>query len=284
MLSMDFEAELDAICQAIPSEGRSSMLFSATMTSKVAKLQRASLHKPVKVEVNDKFATPRNLTQEYLFIPAKHKECYLAALLDMNRGRSGLVFCGTCAGATKVSLLLRQLGFEAQALHGKMDQPKRLGALRAFKSGDAKVLVATDVAARGLDIPTVDLVLNYDIPSHGKEYVHRVGRTARAGRAGRAVAFVTQYDVELYQRLEHLLGRRLPKADVDEDRALAFLDRVTEASRSAQRQMNDDDAFKKRRKKHDYDDDEDDAVDEKPRHKFAGLKKKKHASSKKRRR
>ena len=97
------------------------------------------------------------------------------------------------------------------------------------------------------------------------------------------MAFVTQYDVELYQRLEHLLGRRLPKADVDEDRALAFLDRVTEASRTAQRQMNDDDSFKKRRKKHDYDDDED-AVDEKPRHKFAGLKKKKHASSKKRRR
>ena len=283
MLSMDFEAELDAICQAIPSEGRSSMLFSATMTSKVAKLQRASLHKPVKVEVNDKFATPRNLTQEYLFIPAKHKECYLAALLDMNRGRSGLVFCGTCAGATKVSLLLRQLGFEAQALHGKLDQPKRLGALRAFKSGDAKVLVATDVAARGLDIPTVDLVLNYDIPSHGKEYVHRVGRTARAGRKGRAVAFVTQYDVELYQRLEHLLGRRLPKADVDEDRALAFLDRVTEASRTAQRQVNDDDSFKKRRKKRDdYDEEDDDAVPRK--NKFAGLKKKKHASSKKRRR
>jgi ATP-dependent RNA helicase DDX47/RRP3 len=176
------------------------------------------------------------------------------------------------------------LGFEAQALHGKLDQPKRLGALRAFKSGDAKVLVATDVAARGLDIPTVDLVLNYDIPSHGKEYVHRVGRTARAGRAGRAVAFVTQYDVELYQRLEHLLGRRLPKADVDEDRALAFLDRVTEASRAAQRQMNDDDSLKKRRKKRDDYDDDDDAVDEKPRHKFAGLKKKKHASSKKRRR
>ena len=96
------------------------------------------------------------------------------------------------------------------------------------------------------------------------------------------MAFVTQYDVELYQRLEHLLGRRLPKADVDEDRALAFLDRVTEASRTAQRQMNDDDSFKKRRKKRDDSDDE--FVDEKPRHKFAGLKKKKHASSKKRRR
>ena len=108
-----------------------------------------------------------------------------------------------------------------------------------------------------LDIPTVDLVLNYDIPCQWQEHVHRVGRTARAGRKGRAVAFVTQYDVELYQRLEHLFGRRF-KADVDEDRALAFLDRVTEAARTAQRQMNDDDAFKKRRKKRDdYDDDED---------------------------
>ena len=100
------------------------MLFSATMTSKVAKLQRASLHKPVKVEVNDKFATPRNLTQEYLIHPAKHKECYLAALLDMNRGRSGLVFCGPVRGLPKSLYVLRQLGFEAQALHGKMDQPK----------------------------------------------------------------------------------------------------------------------------------------------------------------
>ena len=171
------------------SRPREKFLSSADHDSKVAKLQRASLHKPVKVEVNDKFATPRNLTQEYLFIPAKHKECYLAALLDMNRGRSGLVFCGTCAGATKVSLLLRQLGFEAQALHGKMDQPKRLGALRAFKSGDAKVLVATDVAARGLDIPTVDLVLNYDIPSQARSTCIGSGHARLAELA--AVAFET---------------------------------------------------------------------------------------------
>merc|ERR1719390_191419 len=103
-----------------------------------------------------------------------------------------------------------------------MAQPKRLGALHKFKAGAASILVATDVAARGLDIPT-----------HGKEYVHRVGRTARAGRKGSAVAFVTQYDVELYQRLEHLIGAKLQKADVDKDMALAFLDRVNDAARLA---------------------------------------------------
>ena len=103
----------------------------------------------------------------------------------------------------------------------------------------------------GLDIPTVDLVLNYDIPRTARSTCIGSGGRLRAGRAGRAVAFVTQYDVELYQRRSHLLGIRLRKADVDEDRALAFLDRVTGASRTAQRQMNDDDAFKKRRKKRD---------------------------------
>jgi ATP-dependent RNA helicase DDX47/RRP3 len=107
--------------------------------------------------------------------------------------------------------MLRNLGFEAVCLHGKLSQPKRLGALNKFKAGERNILIATDVASRGLDIPNVDLVLNYDIPGNGKDYVHRVGRTARAGRAGRSVAFVTQYDVEPYQRLEALIGQRLPK-------------------------------------------------------------------------
>ena len=102
-------------------------------------------------------------------------------------------------------------GFDAVCLHGQLSQPKRLGALNKFKAGQRNILVATDVASRGLDIPNVDMVLNFDIPSHGKDYVHRVGRTARAGKAGRSVAFVTQYDVEAYQRLEALIGQKLPE-------------------------------------------------------------------------
>ncbi|KAH8062627.1 helicase [Aureococcus anophagefferens] len=280
MLSMDFEKELDAIVGAIPREGRCSMLFSATMTSKVAKLQRASLYKPVKVAVNDKFAMPRQLDQRYLFVPAKHKECYLAAVLDARRGATALVFCATCAGATRATLLLRNLGFDAACLHGQMAQPKRLGALHKFKAGAATVLVATDVAARGLDIPAVDLVLNYDVPTHGKEYVHRVGRTARAGRKGSAIAFVTQYDVELYQRLEHLIGVKLPKADVDEDMALAFLDRVNDAARLAAGAMRETEEVRKQRRGGGDDSTPTTttatttgAADGK-RHKFAGMRKK----------
>ena len=92
-----------------------------------------------------------------------------------------------------------------------MSQPKRLGALNKFKAGVRNILVATDVASRGLDIPNVDLVVNFDIPSNGKDYIHRVGRTARAGKTGRSIAMVTQYDVEAYQRLEGLIAQKLPK-------------------------------------------------------------------------
>ena len=106
--------------------------------------------------------------------------------------------------------MLRTLGFGAIPIHGKMSQSKRVASLNKFKAGQRSILVATDVASRGLDIPSVDLVINFEIPRNSKDYVHRVGRTARAGRSGRAITFVTQYDVELYQRIEALLGKKLP--------------------------------------------------------------------------
>lgn len=208
MLSMDFEEEINKLLQIIPRDRR-TFLFSATMTSKVAKLQRASLDKPVRVEVSHKFTTPKTLKQQYLFIPAKYKDVYLAYVLNEFAGQTVLVFTSTCNSTQRAALLLRNLGFSAICLHGQMTQPKRLGALTKFKAGQRNILIATDVASRGLDIPSVDVVINFDIPTHGKDYIHRVGRTARAGRAGTAVSFVTQYDVELYQRIEQLIGKKL---------------------------------------------------------------------------
>ncbi len=145
-----------------------------------------------------------------------------------------------------------------------MSQPKRLGALNKFKSGQRNILVATDVASRGLDIPNVDLVVNFDIPSNAKDYIHRVGRTARAGRAGRSIAFVTQYDVESYQRLESLIGQKLPKFEADEETVLVFLERVSEAQRMAARELRetqDKDSRHKKRKKNIGDGDDDDEID-----------------------
>lgn len=239
MLSMDFEEEINMILSVIPdsSEGRRTMLFSATMTSKVQKLQRASLSSPVRVEVSTKFQTPETLLQYYLFIPAKYKDCYLTYLINEFAGQTILVFGGTCNNVQRIALLLRNLGFPAVCLHGQMSQPKRLGALAKFKSGSRDILICTDVASRGLDIPSVDVVINFDLPGHGKDYIHRVGRTARAGRSGKAVAMVTQYDVEVYQRLEGLLGQKLPQYKLDEETVLVLLERVSEAQRLATREL-----------------------------------------------
>mmetsp|Transcript_27079 Transcript_27079/g.26140 ORF Transcript_27079/g.26140 Transcript_27079/m.26140 type:complete len:215 (+) Transcript_27079:693-1337(+) len=206
---MDFEKQINLILEQLPKQGRNTYLFSATMTSKVAKLQRASLNDPVKVEVSTKYRTVETLVQNYLFIPEKHKDLYLVYLLTQHSASKMIIFTTTCNQSLKLALTLRNLNFKAVNINGQLSQTQRLNALNVFKSNERNILIATDVASRGLDIPSVDLVLNYDVPSHNKDYVHRVGRTARAGKTGRAITIVTQYDVETFQKIEHLIGIKM---------------------------------------------------------------------------
>ncbi|PAA72518.1 hypothetical protein BOX15_Mlig012350g1 [Macrostomum lignano] len=208
------------------------------MTKKVAKLQRASLRDPVKVEVSGKYSTVDKLSQYYLFIPAKLKDHYLAYLLHQLSG-STIVFTHTRLQASRVALLLRALGFSAVPLHGQMAQNKRIAALNKFRARDRGILVATDVASRGLDIPHVDNVLNFDLSSNVKDYVHRVGRTARAGRPGKSVTFVTQYDVMLYMEVERAIGKKLPLYEVNRDEVVRLGDQVSEAQRIAKMELQD---------------------------------------------
>lgn len=147
-------------------------------------------------------------------------------------------------------MILRNLGFQAVSIHGQMSQVKRLGALNKFKSKEKNILIATDVASRfvslnipfknfnrGLDIPSVDIVINYDLPLNTKDYIHRVGRTARAGKAGRALTLVTQYDVENYLKIEHLINKKLELFKTEEEEVLIFYERVQEAQRIANQEM-----------------------------------------------
>eukprot|EP00271_Cylindrocystis_brebissonii_P013125 TRINITY_DN32722_c0_g1_i1.p1 TRINITY_DN32722_c0_g1~~TRINITY_DN32722_c0_g1_i1.p1 ORF type:complete len:469 (+),score=99.49 TRINITY_DN32722_c0_g1_i1:569-1975(+) len=244
LLNMDFEAEIDEILKAVPKERR-TFLFSATMTNKVAKLQRACLKNPVKVEVSSKYSTVETLRQQYLFVPAKHKDCYVAYTLSELAGSTAMVFTRTCEATRKVALVLRNLGFDAIPISGQMSQPKRLGALAKFKGGERSILICTDVASRGLDIPSVDVVINYDIPTNSKDYIHRVGRTARAGRSGRAISIVTQYDVELFQRIEQLTGVKMEAFPAEQEDVLLMLERVNDAQRMATMHMRDKDAGRK---------------------------------------
>ncbi|EPQ29358.1 uncharacterized protein PFL1_03113 [Pseudozyma flocculosa PF-1] len=262
LLDMDFGPVIDKLLQAIPRERR-TMLFSATMTTKVAKLQRASLKNPVRVEVDTKYTTVSTLKQYYLFMPFAHKDTYLVHLANEQAGQSVIVFTRTVHDAQRLSILLRLLGFPAIPLHGQLSQSARLGALSKFKSGGRSILIATDVASRGLDIPAVDLVVNYDIPTHSKDYIHRVGRTARAGRSGRSVTLVTQYDVELLQRIEAVTGEKMQEfpGGSDKEAVMLLSERVSEAQRAAVRELKEKGlggnraAGKKKRRRGETDDD-----------------------------
>ena len=165
------------------------------MTSKVESLERASLQNPARVSIKNLHQTVSTLIQKYLFFPHKDKDLYLVYLLNEFSGQSAIIFTRTVNETQRLAILLRSLGLGAIPLHGQLTQSSRLGALGKFRSGSRNILVATDVAARGLDIPSVDIVLNFDLPPDSKTYVHRVGRTARAGKSGNAISFVTQYDV-----------------------------------------------------------------------------------------
>lgn len=257
ILNMDFEKEVDKILEQIPRDRR-TYLFSATMTKKVVKLQRASLKDPVRIEVSTKFQTVDHLKQYYIFIPAKYKDVYLVHILNELSGNSFIIFCNTCPGTQKMALMLRNLGFSAIPLNGKMTQTKRLAALNKFKVKSSSVLIATDVASRGLDIPHVDVVINFDLPQHSKDYIHRVGRTARAGRYGKSITFVSQYDVEMYQKIEHLIGKKLPLYETVEQEVMILLERVVEAERLARIEQHELEDKSNRRKQDSDDDDEED--------------------------
>lgn len=149
-----------------------------------------------------------------------------------------MIFVGTCKKAQELTEILTELNINCVALHSLLSQDKRLKALSKFKNQHSRILVATDVASRGLDIPSVDLVINYDLPKVLSDYIHRVGRTARAGRGGRAVSFVTQHDVEIVHSLEDFIGQKMVLAtDIDDNDAVKLLNKISKATRVAQQKL-----------------------------------------------
>lgn len=242
VLDVGFEEELRAIFQCLP-KSRQTLLFSATMTSNLQTLLELSANKAYFYEAYEGFKTVESLKQQYIFIPKNVKDVYLQYILSKIKDigvRSAIIFVSTCRICQLLGLLLEELEIDAASLHSYKSQSLRLSSLHKFKSGQVPILVATDVASRGLDIPTVDLVINYDIPRFPQDYVHRVGRTARAGRGGLAVSFVTQNDVDLIHEIEAVLGKQLEKFDCKENEVLVDITKVYKAKRVASMKMMDD--------------------------------------------
>ena len=237
LLDLDFGPILDKILKVLPRERR-TYLFSATMSSKVESLQRASLRDPLRVSISsNKYQTVSTLLQSWILVPHANKDVYLVYLINEFAGQSAIIFTRTVNETQRIAILLRTLGFGAIPLHGQLSQSSRLGALNKFRAGSREILVATDVAARGLDIPSVDVVLNYDLPDDSKTYIHRVGRTARAGKSGHAISLVTQYDAEIWLRIEAALGKKLKQDNPEKYEIMVFKPRVEEAQRHAKNEM-----------------------------------------------
>jgi ATP-dependent RNA helicase RhlE len=209
MLDMGFIRDVERVIAKLDTE-RQSVLFSATMPPEIVALTRKILHDPVRVEVTPAAKTADRIEQHVFFVEKADKRELLTELLKNPAMQRTLVFTRTKHGADRVAKHLVREGTHAQAIHGNKSQGARERALEAFKKGDTPVLVATDLAARGLDVDDVTHVVNFDLPNVPETYVHRIGRTARAGRAGIALAFCDVEERPLLRDIEKLTKRPVP--------------------------------------------------------------------------
>jgi ATP-dependent RNA helicase DeaD len=216
MLDMGFAEDLDAILEQTPGE-RQTALFSATMPPRIASIARRHLKDPIEIKIAKEpvkaGAAPRVRQIAYL-VTRPHKVAALGRLLDMAGQTSALVFCRTRLEVDELTEMLKGRGSRAEAIHGGMTQIQRDRVMKAFRSGKTELLVATDVAARGLDIPHVSHVINFDVPSAPEAYVHRIGRTGRAGREGVAITLVEPREQRLLRNIEHLTKSKIEVANV----------------------------------------------------------------------
>ena len=211
MLDLGFIHSLRKIAGMLP-KARQTMLFSATMPKQMNELANSYLQNPMRVEVSPPGKAADKITQSIHFIAKSEKAKLLIELLDKHRDELALVFSRTKHGAEKLMKTLDKSGFSAGSVHGNKSQGQRERALKSFRSSEIKILVATDVAARGLDIPQVRHVYNFDLPNVGDNYVHRIGRTARAGAEGAAVAFCAPDEMSELKAIEKAMGRSIPIA------------------------------------------------------------------------
>ena len=222
MLDLGFLPPIRRIIAAIPKQ-RQTLFFSATMPTEIGKLVAELLRDPAKVSVAPQATTVERIRQQVLFVEAERKRALLAELLGDPKMTRTLVFTRTKRGADRVAKYLEHAGIDAQAIHGDKSQGQRERALAAFKAGNVRALVATDIAARGIDVDAVSHVVNVDLPNVPESYVHRIGRTARAGADGSAISLVSNDERGLLKDIEKLTRQAIPSFDRRNDKVLGAL-------------------------------------------------------------
>ena len=207
MLDMGFAPQINQILGKVPKE-RQTMLFSATMPSDIVKIATHHMKLPVRVEVAPEGTTAEDVEQEIMIVQRESKKALLETLLKKYSGTI-LLFSRTKHGAKKICIGLRNAGHSAAEIHSNRSLAQRKDALEGFKSGRYRILVATDIAARGIDVKGIEVVINYDLPDKLEDYVHRIGRTGRAGKEGRAISFATPQEQSDIRKIERMIRKTL---------------------------------------------------------------------------
>ena len=246
-----FDADLSTIISALPSK-RQTLLFTATNSPSITSVIKSCNNNPhiwTSPDLSES-STVENLEQKYLLTPPEAKDSYLVQLLltrnEENSRTSSIVFCRTCRQTELIGSLLSKVGLRSSTLHSVKPQRERMSSIASFKSGHTKILVATDVASRGLDIPEVDLVVNHNVPRDPVDYVHRVGRTARAGRGGGAVSLVTPQDVGLVHAIESHTSVAWSELELEDERVGEIMVQVNTLTREVEMKLEKEDWGKNR--------------------------------------
>ena len=212
MLDMGFIPDIEEICTKLPSQ-RQTLLFSATMPAPIKKLADRFLSNPKSIEVARPATASTNITQRLVKVDSRKKREALRAMLEGEQVQSAVIFCNRKTTVRELNKSLQRHGFKSGEIHGDIDQSARIAELERFRAGTVNILVASDVAARGLDIKGVSHVFNFDAPWHPDDYVHRIGRTGRAGAKGAAFTFVTADDAEAIDNIQKLIGQKIEMID-----------------------------------------------------------------------
>ena len=211
---MGFIHDIRKILALLPKQ-RQNLMFSATFSDSIRKLAKGLVHDPVEISISPKVTTATKVEQWICPVDKKQKAELLNQLINDNQWQQVLVFTKTKHGANRLTKFLDQKGIKAVAIHGNKSQNARTKALAEFKKGEIRILVATDIAARGLDIDLLPNVVNFDLPNVPEDYVHRIGRTGRAGASGQAVSLVSADEANLLFDIERLIKKELPRKIID---------------------------------------------------------------------
>tara|TARA_Y100001933_G_C19011273_1_gene568936 strand:- start:2636 stop:3883 length:1248 start_codon:yes stop_codon:yes gene_type:complete len=229
MLDLGFYKDIQDVLKRLPKK-RQTLFFSATINSKIKKLAYSLVNNAIRIQISPKDPVSKNVNHFVSSIDMDDKRFFLENLIHKNEDKKIMVFVRTQVRAERVSAAMERVGIVSLIIHGGKEQKERNQALKKFKEGEINLLIATDVSARGVDVPGVELVVNYDLPDVAENYVHRIGRTGRGNQKGDALSFVSKGEMELLLAIEQFLGKKIPEVEISKKEYQTVLDLSNEKS------------------------------------------------------